>query len=95
MLCDHFGDDAEALRFMRAFAGAVIRVPSTGAIERVARERQIVRALRRDPDTATVRRLSGIHGTNMRGVAKTFAKATGKGITALRAGTARVAEVVA
>lgn len=85
MLCDHFGDEADALAFMRAFAGAIIRIPSTGAIERVARERQIVRTLQRDPDTAVVRRLSGVHGTTMRGVAKTFAKATGKGLKSLRA----------
>jgi hypothetical protein len=39
-LCDYFGDDAKALAFMRAFASAVIRVPSMDAIERLTRERR-------------------------------------------------------
>lgn len=88
MLADHLGSESAALAFMRAFAGTIIKVPSSASIERVARERQIIRALRKSPNTSTVRRLSGIQGTNMRFVAKTFAKATGTGLKSLRAITA-------
>jgi hypothetical protein len=85
MLLEYLGSSGEAIAFMRAFAGVTIRVPSSPAVERVARERQIVDALNKNPETTTVRRLAAIQGTNMRGVAKSYAKSTGQGLKALRA----------
>jgi hypothetical protein len=85
MLAEYLGGQEEAIAFLRAFAGVTIRVPSSVAVERIARERQIVSALNKDPNTSTVRRLAAIQGTHMRGVAKSFAKATGTGLKELRA----------
>lgn len=90
MLTQYLGSADAAIEFLRAFAGVTIRVPSSAAVERIARERQIVDALIANPDTTTVRRLASLHGTHMRGVAKSFAKATGTGLKELRAQKAAV-----
>ena len=69
---------------MRRFSGIVLKMPAMPAVERLARDAQIVSTLTGNPRTATVRRLAGIHGVAMRSVAKTFAKNTGEGLKNFR-----------
>lgn len=85
MLLEHFnGNEDEAIRLMRAFASATLRFPPQQAVERLAREVQVRKALDRDPSTQTVRRLASIHGCEPRSVAKSYSRRTGHGITHTR-----------
>lgn len=85
ILTDYFeGSEREALRFMRAFAGVHLKVPPIPVVERIARDRQVVAALDRDPGTPVVRRLAQLHGQPMRAIAKTFSRQKGHGLKHVR-----------
>jgi hypothetical protein len=88
-LADYFRSQGEAIRFMRAFAGIVLRIPTLPVVERFAREHQITSVLNQNPTTATVRRLAELQGVPMRSIAKTFFKATGRGLKRLRSDLCR------
>jgi hypothetical protein len=84
MIVEYFGSTKLAVEFMRRFAGTTLHVPSTKTIERLARDHAIVAALRHDPRTQVVRRLSQLHGLPMRDVTKVFRKLTGHTLTDAR-----------
>jgi hypothetical protein len=86
MLGDYFGCEAETIRFLRSFAGIVLRIPPMPMVERTARDRQIARSLKADPTTATVRRLARLHSVPVRSIAKSFLRATGEGLREVRSG---------
>jgi hypothetical protein len=85
MLTDYFGDDErKAIQFMQAFAGVHLKVPPIPVVERIARDRQVVAALDKDPSTPVVRRLAQLHGQPMRAIAKTFSRQKGHGLKHVR-----------
>ena len=70
---------------MRDHAGAVLVVPNAEAVERLAVERQVVRALdATGADDRTVARLARLHNTSRRTVAQTFKTAGGRGVAEVR-----------
>jgi hypothetical protein len=84
MLSEFFGDNEQAVRMMQAFAGVTLRFPTADAVEKVSREVQIARVLNRNMDTAAVKRLALLHGSDTRQVAKSFARRTGGGLKEAR-----------
>lgn len=84
LLADHLGSQDEAIRFMRCFAGIVLRIPGMPTVERMAKDHQIARSLNVNPTTSTVRRLASLHSVPMRSIAKSFYKSTGNGLKYVR-----------
>jgi hypothetical protein len=86
LLTDHFnGDQAEALRFLRAFTPIALHIPPMMVIERLDRDARVARSLVKDPSEANVRRQSQFHSVPMRNVVKMVSKAVGMGVMELRA----------
>ncbi|HEY0007807.1 MAG TPA: hypothetical protein VGB55_03700 [Tepidisphaeraceae bacterium] len=84
-LYDIVQDERLVARIMRRLAGLQVDFPTAARTEEVLGERLIVRRLRADSSTATVRRLSQSLGLPMRSVAKSYTSASGSGIKSLRA----------
>lgn len=86
MLTEYFEDQRLALDFLRAFTPLTLHIPPMATIERLAREQHIAGRLLNDPSTDNVRALAQWHGTQMRGVVKSFQKTTGHTVLSLRHG---------
>ena len=90
---DYLDDEGAVLSFMRRFAGIAIRIPTMPVVERIAKDLHISRSLQSCPTTANVRRLSRLHGINMRAVAKSFSKSNGQSLKRLRRPTPAEASI--
>jgi hypothetical protein len=90
MLRDYLGSEREAFRFMRAFAGIFLKIPTMPMVERMAKDHQIAKSLNADPATSTVRRLADLYSLPPRAIAKSFFKSTGRGLKHIRLKQARM-----
>lgn len=92
MLCDRLAalkvpNAAQvAVDLMRGFPCATLKFPVLAHIERLARDLQKERVLTKDPSEEAVRRLSHLHGGDMRSVTKGLIRRTGMGVKDRRVG---------
>lgn len=81
---DRDAAEVNAARFLHAFAGCTLIVPTPGQLRTIDAEQRIREVLSRDPSLGALRRLSEVLGIPERTITKTYRRVTGVGLEARR-----------
>jgi hypothetical protein len=74
--------EADATRFLRAFAGTTLIIPTAAELKVIDNERRIRETLDRDPSAGAVKRVAEILGIEEKHVGKIYRKLAGVSVTA-------------